>query len=146
MPFQTPFSAPGAFDGTITASAHEHGGTAPQTIIGTDQSWAVNVSWTNTGPATSMVAGTYDLHLLLERVGPGADLDLTDPFLPDHRIPLTPGAPPVNYSRHVDIAPGVVPAGVYKLVVLLRYLDINGQPGPMAAFEETSPLLQFFDP
>jgi hypothetical protein len=93
-----------------------------------------------------MVAGTYDLHLLLERMGPGSDLDLTDPFLPDHRIPLTPGPSPVNYFKHVDIAPGVVPAGVYKLVVLLRYLDINGQPGPMAAYEETSPLLQFYDP
>lgn len=145
-PIQTPFSSPSAFEGTIAASTHEHGGIAPQSIIGTDQSWAVNVSWTNTGPGTSMVGGTYDLHLLLERMGPGVDLDLTDPFIPDHIIRLTPGPSPVSYFRHVDIAANAVPAGVYKLVVLLRYFDLTGAPGPIAGYEETSPLLQFFDP
>lgn len=146
MPFQTPFSSQSAFDGTITASVHEHGGTAPTTIISTDQSWAVNVNLKNTGPAASMVGGKYDLHLLLERMGPGVDLDLTDPFIPDHIIPLTPGTSPVSYFKHIDVAAGAVPAGVYKLIVLLRYFDLTGAPGPMAAYEEIGPLLQFYDP
>lgn len=144
MAFETPFSVAGAFAGTISASAHEHGGVAPQSVIRTDQSWAVNVSWTNTGVATPMIGGNYDLHLLLERIGPGTDLDITDPA--DHIIPLTPGTSPVNYFRHVDVPAGRVPAGVYKLVVLLRYFDLTGAFGPMAAYEETSPLLQFYDP
>ena len=144
MPFETPFPAP-AFGGTIAASAHEHGGTAPQPIIRTNQSWAVDVDWTNTGIGTGMIGGNYDLHLLLERVGPGSDLDITDPN--DHIIPLTPGPSPVVYSRHVDVAANVVPAGVYKLVVLLRYFELGGGgPGPMAAYQETTPLLQFYDP
>ena len=143
MPFETPF-APGAFDGTITATAHEHGGTGPQSVIRTDQSWAVNVNWTNTGIATGMVSGFYHLHLLLERMGPGNDLDLIDPA--DHVIPLTPGPSPVSYFRHVDVNAGAVSPGVYKLVVLLRYIEPGGAPGPMSAYEEISPLIEFYTP
>ena len=143
MPFETPFPQE-VFAGTISATVHEHGGVQPQTIIRTDQGWAVNVNWTNTGLATGMIAGTYDLHLLLERMGPGDDLDLTDPR--DHEIPLRPGPEPVNYSRHVDIKSGIVPAGVYKLVVVLRYIEPTGTPGPMSAYVQTNALLEFYTP
>src|SRR6186997_842650 len=51
MPFETPFP-PAIFAGTIDAVQHEHGGVSPQTIIRTDQSWAINVRWTTTGLAT----------------------------------------------------------------------------------------------
>ena len=145
MPFETLFPT-NVFAGTITAAAHEHGGEPPQSIIRTNQSWAVNVSWTNTGSATGMIGGTWDLHLLLERIGPGDDLDLTDSVLSDHIIPLTPGVSPVNYSRHVDVPANRVPAGVYKLVVLLRYIEPTGAPGPISAYEEISPLLEFYNP
>jgi hypothetical protein len=143
MPIETPFQ-PEVFAGTISASVIEHGGVLPQSIIRTDQSWAVVVNWTNTGLATGMIGGKYDLHLLLERVGPGEDLDLTDPA--DHYVPLMPGPSPVNYSRHIDIAPGAVPDGVYKLVVVMRYIEPGGAPGPMSAYVEITPLLEFYTP
>jgi len=144
MPFETLFP-PDVFAGTIIeAKVHEHGGTAPSSIIRTDQNWAVNVAWKNTGPATGMIGGNYDLHLLLERIGPGDDLDLTDPN--DHFIPLTPGPEPVNYAKHVDIPAHRVPAGIYKVVVVLRYFEPSGAPGPMSAYEETSPLIEFYNP
>ena len=53
MPFETPFP-PAIFAGTIDAVQHEHSGVTPPSIIRTDQSWAVNVSWTTTGLATGM--------------------------------------------------------------------------------------------
>ena len=145
MPFETPFDT-AVFGGEITAEAHEHGGEPPQSIIRTNQSWAVNVSWKNTGSATGMIAGKYDLHLLLESIGPGDDLDLVDPN--DHIIDLTPGPSPVIYGpRHVFVPANKVPAGIYKLVVMLRYLEPSpgNPPGPMAAFYEVS-VLQFYDP
>ena len=145
MPFETPFPKD-VFAGSITATVHEHGGIAPQTIIRTDQSWAVNVNWTNTGLATGMIAGNYDLHLLLERMGPGDDLDLTDREVRDHEIPLRPGPEPIEYSKHVDIRAGIVPPGVYKLVVVLRYMESSGTPGPMSAYVETNSLLEFYTP
>ena len=148
MPFETPFP-PALFAGTITAVPHEHGGVAPATIIRTDQSWAVNVSWTTTGFATGMICGAWHLHVYLESIGPGEDLDLTDAIAPGHVIPLTPGISPVDYFVHVDVLPGAVTAPLagilYKLAVTLTYFDASGAPGPMAAFEE-GPLLQFYNP
>ena len=148
MPFETPFP-PALFAGTITALQHEHGGVAPQTIIRTDQSWAVNVNWTTTGFVTGMISGNWHLHVYLESIGPGDDLDLTDAINPGHIIPLRPGLSPVNYSVHFDVLAGRVkapPAGIlYKLAVTLTYFDASGAPGPMAAFVE-GPLLQFYNP
>jgi len=148
MPFETPFP-PALFAGTITAVPHEHGGVAPASIIRTDQSWAVNVRWTTTGLATSMISGDWHLHVYLESIGPGPDLDLIDAVNPGHVVPLTPGPSPVSYFVHFDIQAGAVtapPAGIlYKLAVTLTYFDAAGAPGPMAAFEE-GPLLQFYNP
>jgi len=146
--FETPFP-PALFAGTITALQHEHGGVAPQTIIRTDQSWAVNVSWTTTGFVTGMISGEWHLHVYLESIGPGPDLDLTDAVNPGHIIPLTPGISPINYFVHFDVRASTVQAPLagilYKLAVTLTYFDASGAPGPMAAFEE-GPLLQFYNP
>lgn len=148
MPFETPFPK-FLFAGTITAVQQENGGALPETIIRTNQSWAVDVSWTTTGFVTGMIAGEWHLHLYLESIGPGADLDLTDAIAPGHIIPLTPGPSPVNYAVRVDVPAGRVtapPAGsLYKLAVTLTYFDATGAPGPMAAFEE-GPILQFYNP
>lgn len=146
MPFETPFPK-FLFAGMINAFHQENGGAYPETIIRTNQSWAVNVSWTTTGLATPMIDGTWHLHLYLESMGPGPDLNLIDP--PDHVVPLAPGLSPVNYSVRIDVPAFTVAAplaGVlYKLVVTLTYFDITGAPGPMAAFEE-GPILQFYNP
>jgi hypothetical protein len=148
MPFETPFPA-FLFAGSINALQSENGGVAPQTIIRTDQSWAVTVNWTTTGFVTGMIAGEWHLHLYLESIGPGPDLDLIDAVNPGHIIPLTPGPSPVNYSVRIDVPAGTVtapPAGqLYKLAVTLTYFDATGAPGPMAAFQEGS-LLQFYNP
>ena len=148
MPFETPFP-PALFAGTITALQHEHGGVTPPSIIRTDQSWAVNVSWRTTGLATSMICGEWHLHAYLESIGPGPDLDLTDAVAPGHIIPLTPGISAVDYFVYLYVLAGTVtapPAGaIYKLAVTLTYFDASGAPGPMAAFEEGM-LLQFYNP
>jgi hypothetical protein len=148
MPFETPFSK-FLFAGTITALQQENGGAYPESIIRTSQSWAVNVSWTTTGFVTGMIAGEWHLHLYLESIGPGADLDLIDATGADHVIPLTPGVSPVHYAVKIDVPAGTVAAplagSVYKLVATLTYFDATGAPGPMAAFEE-GPILQFYNP
>ena len=127
MPFETPFGD--AFEGTISATVHEHGGEAPRTIIQTDDSWAVNVRWRTTGVGTGMITGTWHLHVFLESIGPGADLNLIDPA--DHVIPLTPDDSPVDYFVHFDVPatnnPTVPLAGaLYKLVVSLTYFEPTG--------------------
>jgi len=154
MPFETPFSSSN-FDGTISATVHEHTGSGdqpapPTTIIRTNNPWAVNVRWQTTGLATGMIDGEWHLHVFLESIGPGADLTLTDP--PDHIIPLTPGVSPVNYAVHFDVRSmedmnvSIPAAGrLYKMVVSLTYIEPTGSPGPMAAFVD-GPVLQFYRP
>lgn len=153
MPFETPFSAlPGLFDATITSFQHEIGGAAPSTIIRTDQTWHIHVSWQTTGLVTGMIGGSWHIHAYLESVGPGNDVSVVDPA--DHVIPLTPGVSPVNYNVVLDIPANVVglppgtgmnDTGLYKLVVALSYIDLSNDPGPMAAFEE-GPILHFYNP
>jgi hypothetical protein len=148
MPFETPFSK-FLFAGVVTSLQQENGGAYPETIIRTSQSWAVTVSWTTTGLATGMIAGDWHLHLFLESIGPGPDLDLIDADSAEHIIPLTPGPSPVHYSVRVDVpATAVVAPGqgrLYKLAASLTYFEPGGAAGPMAAFEE-GPILQFYDP
>lgn len=142
MPFQTPLP-PGLFDvSEITATFHEEGGVAPSTILYTDQRWHVDVHWETSGVITGWVAGNWDLHLYLESMGPGEDLDLTDPN--EHIVPLTPGLSPILYDYHPDFNAGIVTTGVYKLVFTVRYVEASGNPGQMAGYWE-GPILQFMD-
>ena len=147
MPLETPFSVPGAFAGTITATVQDQNGVTPSTIIRANQNWSVRVNWQTTGIATGMISGTWHLHAYLESIGPGVDLNLFDPN--DLNIPLTPGPSPVNYSAQIDVPANTVVAPhsgiIYKLVLTLTYVEPGGAPGPMAAFVE-GPVLQFYNP
>jgi hypothetical protein len=147
MPFETPFIAPGAFAGTISAEVHDAFGVSPATIIRANQDWSIHVNWETTGIATGMISGTWHLHAYLESIGPGPDLDLLD--FGDLNIPLTPGVSPVPYAAHLDVPAGTATAShsgtLYKLVVTLTYIEPTGNPGPMAAYVE-GPVLQFFNP
>ncbi len=143
MPFETPLPA-GFFDVTMTGpTVHESGGAPPTTIIRTNQPWHVHVEWDTTGMLTGMITGNWDLHLYLESVGSGPEVDLTDPN--EHIIPLSPGPSPRHYHFHPDVAAGAVPAGPYRLALTLTYTDATGTPGPMAGYWE-GPIIQFYQP
>ena len=161
MPCETLFGpASGLFDFTVfNAVVHEHDtppGGLPRNIIRTDQDWSVHVNWTVDGMLTGMIAGFWDLHVALESIGPGPELDLTDPG--DHVIPLVTGGGggPVNYTREVNIAAGVVPAlphhgsELYIVGVSMTYREVLpggliGPPGPLAC-HSVERTVQFYNP
>jgi len=152
--FETPF-APAVFNFVdLEAVPHEHPAPGvpladPTTIIRTDQSWAIQVSWKNTGLATGMIDGKWHLHVFAESLGAGPEVTLTD--LPeDHIFDLNPGPSPVSYSRHFHVNAGALPVGpegvrLYKLATSLTYIDAAGNRGPMAAYVE-GPIIQIYDP
>jgi hypothetical protein len=153
MPFETPFAEAVFTFEDLQAVPHEHPAPGlpladPTTIIRTDQSWAVQVSWRNTGLATGMIDGQWHLHVFAESLGPGAEVMLTD--LPeDHIFDLEPGPAP-SYNRHFHVNAGALPVGpagvtLYKLVTSLTYIDAAGNRGPMAAYVE-GPIIQVYDP
>lgn len=143
MPFETPLPT-GFFDViTVGPTVHESGGAPPTTIMRTDQAWHAHVEWDTSGLLTGWIAGKWDLHLYLESVGPGPEIELTDPN--EHEIPLKPGPSPIHYHYHPDVKAGVVPPGAYQLVLTLTYKDAAGNPGQMAGWWQ-GPIIQFFTP
>ncbi|KPV51130.1 hypothetical protein SE17_22980 [Kouleothrix aurantiaca] len=139
--------SPHLLKGTIAADVYELGGVAPTNIIRIDEAWKVSIDWELIGSLKSMVCGTWCLHLHLESIGKGEELDLFDGSREVH-VKLDPCG---NGQYHYDFT---VPAGTvkpehcstpYKLVTTLTYLNECGRPGPMAGFVEGQ-ILQFYDP
>lgn len=156
MPFEIPASLAGLFDVTmsdLTAASIVEPGARPSTIIRTDHEWYVNLEWDTSGPLTGWIGGTWHLHLYLESMGPGDEVELfdekeppADPGYPkEHDIPLTPGPSPRHYHLHPDIKKNAVKPGAYKLVATVTYTDLAGNPGEMAGYWE-GPIVQFITP
>lgn len=150
MPFEVPQNLVGGFDITMSDLTVGEPGPTPTTIIRTDHYWWVNVEWDTVGPLTGMIGGTWHLHVYLESMGPGDEVELYDthedpPYPKEHNIPLTPGPSPRHYHLHPDIDPGTVKEGLYKLVVAVTYTDLADNLVPMAGYWE-GPMVQFVKP
>lgn len=138
---------PTLLGGSIKADVYEVGGAAPTNIIRIDQDWRVSIDWELNGSLKSMICGTWCLHLHLESIGRGSELDLPDPA-GEIEVPLDP----CGYGKyHYDF---VVRAGTvkpehcstpFKLVTTVVYKNACDRPGPMAGFVEGG-ILQFYDP
>ena len=149
MPFETPLAA-GEFDvvtSPLLRLVHEEGPGPhpPTTIIRTDQPWhdpySMGYCWQchrhdHWQLASPCLSGNPSVL--------GHDLDFLTTN--EHIIPLTPKTPPatVHYHKHPDIRAGVVPAGPYKLIVAVTYIDADGNPGEMAGYWE-GPIIQFYN-
>jgi hypothetical protein len=129
----------GLLDGMIEAEVFEEDPPQPTNIIKTDKGWYVQVDWTLEGEEVPCWAGMWNLQAHLETMGPGTDISHP---APPKQIALNQGT---TYSEQVRFPPDTVPAGAYKLVVTLTYDDIQGEPGPLAAYVE-GPMLQFYEP
>jgi hypothetical protein len=133
--------------GYITADVYEIGGVAPTNIIRIDQDWRVHLEWQLKGSLKSMICGTWCIHLHLESIGKGPELDLPDPG-PEVQVPLDPCGDG-RYSYDFVVKAGTVQpehcSTPFKLVSTIAYENSCGLPGPMAGFVEGG-ILQFYDP
>jgi len=132
-------SMSGASNATGSVVVFEPSSSSPTNIFDTNKDWSARVQWQAT---IHMSGGTWRVSLHLASLVPGANLALTGAAL---TVPVVPGPGPVSYSEETKIAAGTVPAGTYRLVILIDYIDENGKPGPIAGFIE-GPILQFYDP
>ena len=137
---------PNLLSGYISADVYEVGGVAPTNIIRLDQDWRVHLNWALEGSLKSMICGTWCIHLHLESIGKGRELDL--PYHDDARVPLDPcGDSCYNYDFRVH--KGTVRpehcSTPYKLVATVVYENACCKPGPMAGFVELG-IIQFYDP
>ena len=112
-------------------------GGAPTTIIRTDQAWKVRFHWRTYGKLNCVLCGKWNLRIYLEEMGKG-EFDL-----PGATASVAFVSAPTDYEKDIVIPAGVVPEGIYKLVVSITHTVPSGEPGPIAGFAE-GPLLQFY--
>jgi len=139
--------APNLLNGYISADVYEIGGVSPSNIIRIDEDWRVHLEWALEGTLKSMICGTWCIHLHLESIGKGPELDLPDPG-PEIQVPLNPCGNG-KYSYDFVVKAGTIKpehcSTPFKLVSTVVYENECGLPGPMAGFVEGS-VLQFYDP
>jgi len=133
--------------GEIEASIYELGGVAPTNIIRIDEDWLVRLKWQLHGSLKSMICGKWCLHVHLESIGKGPELDLPDPG-PEIQIPLNPCGNG-EYCYDFVVKKGTVKpehcSTPFKVVTTVVYENACGRPGPMAGFVEFG-IIQFYDP
>jgi hypothetical protein len=157
-----------AINGNLTAEVTEPGAggvaTPTNTVIRRNSTWTLKIKWNIEG-TINMLNGEWLLSAYLEQMGPGDAFSLVIPAPKDKFVfhPPVPAALAATHSAgvasvtangdRVDYeavisfnAAANSPAnpGVYRLVVVLTSLGVNGLPGAFAAFVDAG-LLQFYD-
>src|SRR6185295_3736974 len=82
--------APSYLHGKIEADVFEVGGVSPTNIIRIDQDWFVRIRWELDGSLKSMICGKWCIHLHLESIGLGEELDLPHPPSAELEVDLNP--------------------------------------------------------
>ncbi len=126
--------------GTCEALEHTLPGGAPTQIIRTDQAWDVRFRWATQGALNYVLAGKFQLRVLLEEIGVG-ETNLPPAY---STAEVNFVSAPSNYERILHIPAGIVRPGVYKLVATITMVGPSNVPGPIAGFGEGE-MLQFFN-
>lgn len=133
-----------SLDGFLDIVVIDPDGT-PNRVLEIGKPWTVEIHWRLTGTGASAIGGNWDVMLSLEHVGGVTD----EGTLANANKPLAnvePGSTPTNRKfKHSFTVPGTKPSaeGVYRLVTLITYDDMTGNPAPMAGYTE-EPLISFY--
>ncbi len=130
-----------SYSGSLEAYVFEATGPGPAypptNVIRTDQPWGATVKWEMDGALVTWLNATFQIQVVLERMGPGADYALPIVTVNSLTGILTPIPPKRNYSVNVNVGPGAVVTGIYRVVVALHLFDDGtGNPTPIAGFAD----------
>ncbi len=130
-----------AYSGSLEAFVFEATGPGPMypptNVIRTDQPWGVTVKWEMDGALVLWLNANFHIQVVLERIGPGADFALPPVDVNTLTGTLTNPPPSRNYSVNVNVGPGAIPVGIYRVVAALHlYDDTTGSPTPIAGFAD----------
>jgi hypothetical protein len=102
--------------------------------------FTVNVSWTVPAPYVCFLDGTFRLRVFAESLGPGPEV-----LLAEKNVPAICGA--ASYVNEPVLVTTVLPgegtgtpevSGVYKIVVVLQYINSAGAHQPISGFATSS--------
>lgn len=115
------------------------GDTPTNRIISNDQSLRIEAEWTTQGAMASLMGNCkYVCRVFLEQMGQNEAAPGVYQSIVNH----VPVVGPHNYATSITIPAGLG-AGVYRLVFSINMLDPNGNPIPVAGFEDLG-FLQVF--
>jgi len=143
------------YDGTLNAEVFEIPDPAdpdtfvPTNLIRTTQSWFVHVVWEMHGILASWLNADFEIRVYAESIGPGPEpaLPVPGPVLVNTQsVPLLMPGFQRHYHTDIRFDPPTLPAGVYKLAVVVQLHDDGSSlPVPVAGMIEF-PLVTFFEP
>ena len=100
-------------------------------MVQVDQAWLVEMSWQVFGPLACLLScGFWECKLIFEQMGAGETS-----FSPRATVQDI-GQAGHTYQTAINIAPGSLKPGVYKVICCLQFHFENGTPGPIAGFED----------
>ena len=142
--------------GTIPASPFPHGNTLVNKLIHTDQPWEVKLNWVVGGILAHAIDPMFkwQIEILLEKWGSTEDATpaanrITSLY---YGSGISSGSGPAQIKTYpgtssttVTVPGGIIPAGVYDVVAVLRLLEADGvTPCFLAAFAEFGKI-DFYD-
>jgi hypothetical protein len=138
---------PLAVNGELEAIVVDPVGDAPTNVIRRSDPFEVRCRWFVDGPLAPALGGQWRVELLGEGQGPAIEIEVPAPALIALDGRTGPGSP---YATTFNIPANSVnllgrPQAVLDLTVALTYIDVAGNPGPIAAFVDLDKVMVFQD-
>ncbi|MEV8635330.1 hypothetical protein AB0395_27100 [Streptosporangium sp. NPDC051023] len=118
------FPAGFTLDGAIEATVLDPGGN-PTDIVRKGDAWKIDVKWRLTGALVEMICGTWQLRVVADPLGPGADVVVSRPD-----VALTPANG--LYQDLIDMQNLLQSQATYQIIVELGYTTGANNPGTLA--------------
>ncbi|NJK83876.1 MAG: hypothetical protein HC912_08765 [Saprospiraceae bacterium] len=100
-------------------------------LIQSDQSFSINVKWTEHGIFVPFLSGgTWKIDVLFEQMG-GAEV----PFNPSANA-MSTGKPGNSYATTVNVPAGTLKPGIYRIIFRMQWHFAAGKPGPIVMFKD----------
>jgi hypothetical protein len=130
------------YQGTLQAASFEGLGPIfpPTNVIRSDQAWGVRVDWEVHGPLVEWLDAEFRISVFLESIGTGPEYNLPQVNVSTLSIPVVVdglGNKSRTYTQNIDVAPGQVQPGIYKIATALQLFEkATGNPTPVAGLYE----------
>jgi hypothetical protein len=114
------------------------GSMVPTNVINASQNWRVQVILQTTGVDCNRITGSWVVKVDLESMG-------TTPESQEKEVSLEPGPSPLSYKIDFVFGANTVRAGIYRLIVGVRYKDATGILGELYGQSEEGILQLYTD-
>ncbi len=110
----------------------------PNLVIDVDSPFTIRVNWFLSGLVAPALGGNFHVKAVAESIGPGPDFVLGTAV-----VPCICGLGVTNFTKDLNVAPGLPADGTFKITMLIIHESGGGIKTHMAGFFE-GPVVQFY--